>query len=234
MEPHKRTRPSFVQPPGFEFVNDAVPAAYTTSFQLAPTPSGAPYYQSMGSHSRNLSPDRAPYYQSSNAVGQLPSNRQLWSVPAHNPATDSSTASRAVGPSTLNHLPPVPANIRASNTTTPNPTKRQTPQPGLKRARQWNCGMIADLATSLNSSFDAASFAEKHGIKAQDVSKVFEVYVRKPLSAFSIRGQSRAMMKEFKEKMKEHEKKLKELPGPNAGSLPGASRRRKTHANQTQ
>lgn len=94
--------------------------------------------------------------------------------------------------------------------------------------------MIADLAVCLASSFDAASFAEKHGIKTQDVSKVFEVYIRKPLSAFSIRGQSRAMMKDFKEKMKEHEKHLKEVRGPGAGSLPGASRRRKTQADQAQ
>ena len=71
--------------------------------------------------------------------------------------------------------------------------------------------MIADLGTELHRIFDAQAFATKHGLDAKEVSKVFSVFVQQPLSAFSVRGLSRARMKEFKEKMREHDKRLKEM-----------------------
>lgn len=71
--------------------------------------------------------------------------------------------------------------------------------------------MIADLGTELQRTFDALAFSTKHGMDVREVHKVFAVYVHQPLSAFSARGVSRAKMKEFKEKMKEHDKKLKTI-----------------------
>lgn len=70
--------------------------------------------------------------------------------------------------------------------------------------------MLSDLATSLQKTFDAQSFSTKHNIDMKEVLKVFAIYVHQPLSAFSARGLSRAKMKEFKEKMKEHDRKVKE------------------------
>lgn len=86
--------------------------------------------------------------------------------------------------------------------------------------------MISDLGTELQRTFDAQAFSTKHGIDVKEVLKVFTIYVQQPLSAFSARGLSRAKMKEFKEKMKEHDRKLKESAAVGGGDEAGGGRRR--------
>ena len=114
---------------------------------------------------------------------------------------------------------------------TPMTKEQQPPDPPPKtRKRQWNCGMISDLGTELQRTFDAQAFSAKHGMDVKEVLKVFAIYVQQPLSAFSARGLSRAKMREFKEKMKEHDKRLKETgaAGDEGGSGAGRRRGKKT------
>ena len=90
--------------------------------------------------------------------------------------------------------------------------------------------MISDLGTELQRTFDAQAFSTKHGMDIKEVLKVFAIYVQQPLSAFSARGLSRAKMREFKEKMKEYDKRLKETAaaGDEGGSGGGRRRGKKT------
>ena len=92
--------------------------------------------------------------------------------------------------------------------------------------------MIADLGTALEKSFDANAFADKHGMRVQDIRKVFEIYVHKPLFAFSVRGQSRAMLKDLNEKLRVYDKELKDTARAGDGS--GTSRRKKVPTDQQQ
>ena len=121
----------------------------------------------------------------------------------------------------------MPAVAERPGHSTPVTTEQQPPDPPPKaRKRQWNCGMISDLGTELQRTFDAQGFSTKHGMDMKEVLKVFAIYVEQPLSAFSARGLSRAKMREFKEKMKEHDKRLKESAAAGDGGGSGAGRRR--------
>ena len=207
-EPDKRTQPSFALPPGMDIINRPLPPIERNSFLSGTVPNSAPYFQTLDPR---------------------PRNPQLWSVPAHDPNTASNDA---IDPSLLMKSSCPPAKAGHCPTTTPSTAERQTPQPGPRRAKKWNCGTIADLGIDLEKSFDADAFADKHGMRVQDVRKVFEIYVHKPLFAFSIRGQSRAMLKDLNEKLRVYDKELKEVARSGDGS--GTGRRKKVPADQQQ
>ena len=206
-EPDKRTQ-TLALPPDMDNTNGALPPIERNSFLPATTHNSAPYFQSMDSRPRNT---------------------QLWSVPAHDPSIASNDA---IDPSLLTKPSSTPAKAVLYPTPTPSTAERQTPQPGSRRAKKWNCGMIADLGTALEKSFDANAFADKHGMRVQDIRKVFEIYVHKPLFAFSVRGQSRAMLKDLNEKLRVYDKELKDTARAGDGS--GTSRRKKVPTDQQQ
>ena len=167
----------------------------------------------MGPAQKSAPRSHAPYYSLASAPtypSLPPSNRTLWATPAYDPNMDRKVADGAN--SSFAPLP-FPTGAEKSGHSPPTTTgqQQQPPDPPPKtRKRQWNCGMLSDLATELQKTFDAKSFSTKHGMDIKEVLKVFAIYVHQPLFAFSARGLSRAKMKEFKEKMKEHDKKLKE------------------------
>lgn len=191
-----------------DIINGALPPTARHSFLSGTVSNNAPYFQTMDPH---------------------PRNPQLWSVPAHDPNMSSNDA---IDPSLLTKPSCTPAKAGLCPTTTPSTAEKQTPQPGPRRAKKWNCGIIADLGTALERSFDANAFADKHGMRVQDIRKVFEIYVHKPLLAFSVRGQSRAMLKDLNEKLRVYDKELKDMARNGEGSSTG--RRKKATTEQQQ
>ncbi|KAL8792458.1 MAG: hypothetical protein Q9195_004914 [Heterodermia aff. obscurata] len=190
-------------------------------------PRHLPYHPPMGAAQKPAPRGHAPYYSSTSAPAYplLPtSNPTLWATPAYDPNMDRKVADGANNSSSAPPLLPTTASKPIHST--PRTTETQPLDPPPKtRKRQWNCGMISDLGTELQRTFDAQAFSAKHGMDPKEVLKVFAIYVQQPLSAFSARGLSRAKMKEFKEKMKEHDRKLKETAGDEAT---GRRRGRKT------
>ena len=189
-------------------INNALPTTESHSFLSGTVLNSAPYFQT---------------------IDPRPRNSQLWSVPAYDPNTASNDA---IDPSLLTKSSGPPAKTGLCPTTTRSTSERQTPQPGSRRAKKWTCGIITDLGTALEKSFDANAFADKHGMRVQDIRKVFEIYVHKPLSAFSVRGQSRAMLKDLNEKLRVHDKELKDIARTGEGS--STSRRKKVPTDQRQ
>ena len=59
----------------------------------------------------------------------------------------------------------------------------------------------------------------------REVVEVFSAYVHQPLVAFSTRGITRAKIREFKEKLKEHDKQMKEAAASSDQNAGGKGKR---------
>lgn len=144
---------------------------------------------------------------SSSSQPQLPtSNQTLWATPAYDPSMDDKSTNLNNPLCTSATKPVVP---EASNRGLPATAKSMAATPKTRK-KQWSCGIIADLGTELQRTFDAQAFSAKNGVDVREVVKVVSAYVHQPLFAFSTRGVSRVKMREFKEKLKEHDKRMKE------------------------